>query len=94
MEAPLSSDWDQDGLARMLALEQAFGVIALMWACQFAEQQGAKPSQAVAQLREAVLSSGLDSKDHRSQVSALIDAHLRRMFEHVGKRAEHADRGF
>lgn len=78
----------------MLALEHAFGTITLMWACQFAEQQGAKPSQAVAQLRAAVLGSVLDSKDHDGPIGNLISAHLQRMFQHVGIMAEHADKGF
>jgi hypothetical protein len=90
----LSSSWDEDDLARMLALEHAFSTITLMWACQFADQQRTKPSKAVAQLREAVLSSVLDSKDHNGPIGALINGHLHRMFEHVRKIAEHADRGY
>jgi hypothetical protein len=78
----------------MLALEHAFGTMTFMWACQFAEQQGTKPSQAVAQLRDAVVSSALDSKDHAGPIGGLINAHLERMFKHVGKMAEHADNGF
>jgi len=90
----LSSDWDQGDLARMLALEHAFGAIALMWAGQFAEQHGGKPSQAVMQLRDAILGAALDSKDHNGPLGALINAHLQRMFEHVSNMARHADKGF
>lgn len=76
----------------MLALEHAFSTIAFMWSCQFAMQQGAKPSQAVTQLRSAALGAVFDSKDHDKTTREQITTHLERMFQHVAKMAEHADK--
>lgn len=90
----MSSNWDQDDLARMLALEQAFGTLTFMWACQFADHQRTKPTQAVAQLRDAVLGSVFDSRDHGALMGDLISAHLQRMFDHVHKMASNADKGY
>jgi hypothetical protein len=90
----MSQEWDTSDLARMLALEHAFGALSLMWSCQFAQTAGIKPSEAAAQYRSAILSSLYDAKDYPPSVHALIKQHLEHMLDNLTKMAAHADGDF
>ncbi len=86
----MSSDWDQDDLARLLALEHAFAALALISAGNFARLDGVRISEAVAQFRDAIVGSihdttlpdGLKEPMHR---------HLTRLFDHVSAQARLLD---
>ena len=89
----MSSNYDLDDLARLLALEHAFGALALISACNFSRLENIKPSEAVAQFRSAIEGSLYDSSDTSKEVRELKRIHLKRMFDHVSEMAKHADKG-
>jgi hypothetical protein len=89
----MSSEFDLDDMARLLALEHAFGAWALISASNYARLAHVKPSEAVAQFRGAIESSLLDSNNTPKGVRELMKKHLKRMFDHVAEMAKHADRG-
>lgn len=90
----MSTVHDADDLARLIALEHAFGALTLMWCCQFANQQGSLPSDAASQFRTATLGAVFDSKEHAGELGALVAAHLHRLFSDLEKMTAHADQGF
>ncbi len=89
----MSSNFDLDDLARLLALEHAFSALALISAGNFAYLAKVKPSEAVRQFRTAIESSIYDSADTPADVRELMRKHLKRMFDHIVQMAEHADKG-
>jgi hypothetical protein len=89
----VSVDFDKDDLARLLALEHAFSTIALISANNFAYLAKIKTSEAVAQFRLATESSIYDAADTPKDVRDLMRSHLKRLFDHVARMAEHADKG-
>ena len=90
----MSAEWETDDLARMMALEHAFGALSLMWSYQFAKTSGSKPSETTLQFRNAVLSSIYDSGDYPSNVREKIKKHLERMLDNLSKMSKLADRDF
>lgn len=89
----MSADFDKDDLARLLALEHAFGALALISASNFAYLAKTTSSEAVAQFRAAIESSIYDAADTPSDVRQLMRGHLRRIFDHVATMAKQADQG-
>jgi hypothetical protein len=89
----MSSDFDLDDFARLLALEHAFGALTLISAGNFAYLAEVKPSEAIRQFRSAIESSIYDSADTPADVRVLMRKHLKRMFDHIAQMAEHADKG-
>jgi hypothetical protein len=90
----MSSDFDKDDLARLLALEHAFYATALVSAANFARLESLKvdrapltTAEAVQQFREAVESSMFDKKDYCPEIRSLMARHLKRMFDHVASMA-------
>jgi len=53
----MSAEWDSDDFARLLALEHAFGALALISAANFALGANTTPAEAVAHFRAAIESS-------------------------------------
>lgn len=90
----MSSNWDDDDLARLIALESAFGTLALMWAGIFAHHANSKPSTAVKQLREAMLGSFADTKEYSGDIGQRVKHHQVRLLGHVERMAQHADEGY
>ncbi len=90
----MSSDWDSEDLARLIALESAFGTLALMWAGIFAHHANSKPSAAVKQLRSAMLGSFSDTKEYSDDIEQRVKAHQTRLLDHVERMALHADEGY
>jgi len=89
----MSSDFDIDDFARLLALEHAFSALTLISAGNFAYLADIKPSEAISQFRSSIESSIYDSADTPKDVRNLMRMHLKRMFDHVADMAEHADNG-
>lgn len=89
----MSANWNADDLARLMALEHAFGALTLISASNFAQLANVKPSEAVNQFRTAIESSVLDG-DLPPDVRALMRQHLKRIFDNVSDMAKHADHGF
>jgi hypothetical protein len=89
----MSNDFNQDDLARLLALEHAFCSLALISASNFAFLAATKPSEAVKQFRSAIEGSMLDTKEYSSELNTRMQIHLKRMFDHIAKMAIHADLG-
>jgi hypothetical protein len=89
----MSSEFDLDDFARLLALEHAFGALALICASNFAYLAKVKPSEAVRQFRSAIESSIHDTADTPADVRELMRKHLKRLFDHVAHMAEHTDKG-
>ena len=90
----MSTEFDRDDLARLLALEHAFYATALVSAANFAKLQNAKAgreemstAQAVQMFRDSVESSLFDRKDYPPDVRSLMSRHLKRMFDHVANMA-------
>jgi hypothetical protein len=90
----MSNDFNQNDLARLLALEHAFCSLALMSASNFAFLAATKPSDAVNQFRSAIEGSMLDTKEYPKDVNTLMQAHLKRIFDHIAQMAVHADLGW
>jgi len=90
----MSDAFGTDDLARLIALEHAFSVLALISANNFAYLAEIKPSEAVAQFRTAVEGTLYDSAEIPKDVQVLMRAHLKRMFDQVAGMAKHADLGF
>lgn len=90
----MSITQDADDLARIIALEHAFGAISLMWACQFAHAEQTKPSEAVRQLRTSVVGALYDDKQYTPGIRNAINHHLERLLGNVAGMADHADQGF
>jgi len=90
----VSSDFDKDDFARLLALEYAFNTLALISASNHAHLSEIKPSQSVSLFREAIEGAMYDSKEYPAELRNLMKKHLKRMFDHVESMAVHADRGF
>jgi len=89
----MSSDFDKNDLARLLALEHAFCSLALISASNFAYLAEMKPSEAVQKFRESIEGSLFDSADAPMDVRDLMRVHLGRLFDHVASMARHADQG-
>ena len=87
----MSTNYDADDLARLLALEYAFGTLAFISACNFAQLSNMKPTAAVDQFRSVIEGSLYDRADYPADVRELIRSHLKRMFDYVAGMAEHAD---
>jgi hypothetical protein len=90
----MSVHFDEDGLARLLALEHAFGALALISAGNFAHLAGIKPSDAITQFRSAIEGSIYDVATHPESVRDAMRIHLKRMFDHISTMAKHADKGY
>ena len=90
----MSSDWGGDDLARLIALESALGTLALMWAGILAHHADSKPSEAVKQLRAAMLGSFFDTKEYSGDVRERIISHQARLLDHVERMARQADEGY
>ena len=90
----MSANWDESYLARMLALEHAFGAISLMWAGMYASNAGCKPSEAVKLFKDSVLSSLYDGKDRSADIISLEKAHLENLLGNLEKMAALADKGY
>jgi hypothetical protein len=52
-----------------------------------------KPSEAVAKYRSAIEGSLYDRRDIPKEIREPMQAHLKRMFDHVAGMAQHADMG-
>ena len=89
----MSSDFDRNDLARLLALEHAFCSLALISASNFAYWAEMKPSEAVQKFRESIESSIFDSADAPADVRDLMRVYLGRLFDHVAGMAKQADQG-
>lgn len=89
----MSANWSLDDLARLIALEHAFGALALISAGNFAQLANVKPSEAVKQFRTAIEGSVHDG-DIPPDVRDLMRQHLKRIFDNVSDMARHADLGF
>ena len=89
----MSSDWNQDDLARLLALEHAFCSIALISASNFSYLANTTPSEAVKQFRSAIEGSMFDVGDIPKETNVLMRKHLKRIFDHIASMAIHADEG-
>lgn len=89
----MSSDFDLDDFARLLALEHAFCALALISAGNFSYLAKVKPSEAVRQFRTAIESSIYDSEDMPADVRVLMRKHLGRIFDHIEQMSKHADEG-
>lgn len=94
----MNSDFDEDDLARLLALEHAFYATALVSAANFALLENLKvrrapltTAEAVQQFRDAVKSSMFDRKDYSPEIRTLMARHLKRMFDHVASMATAVD---
>jgi hypothetical protein len=87
----LSSDFDKDDLARLLALEYAFECLALISASNFAYLAETSTSDAVREFRGATEGAMLDSRTYPADTRKLIQKHLRRLFDDVEKMAKEAD---
>ena len=83
-----------DDFARIHAFEHIVSSLALMWSVSFAQAQGGKPTEAVAQLRHAIVSSLYDSRERPKEFRDLMKSHCERIFEHIEKMARNADQGF
>lgn len=79
----MADTWGSDDLARLMALEHAFGALALIGAANFAHNAGVTPLEAVGQIRQAIESAPYDAADTPDAVRALMRAHLKRLFDHV-----------
>jgi hypothetical protein len=90
----VSSDWDSDDIARLIALESAFGTLALMWAGMYAHHANSKPSAAIKQLRAAMLGSFADTKEYSGDIGQRIKGHQAKLLDHVERMAQHADEGY
>lgn len=90
----MSENWDSDDLARMVALENAFSVISLMWLCQFADQSGKKPSEVVKPFSDAVAGAVYDTKQYPHDFRNSVKSHLERMLGNVAEMAKLADQGY
>jgi hypothetical protein len=84
-------DFDFDDRARLLALEHAFGALALISAGNFAANNNMKTSEAVSHFRDAIEGAVYDSKDYPSDVRDVMYNHLKRMFDNVVKMSKHVD---
>jgi hypothetical protein len=89
----MSSDFDLDDLARLLALEHAFYALALISAGNFSYLANVKPSDAVRTFRSAIEGATYDSSDVPEDARKMMRAHLKRMFDHIEQMAKHADLG-
>lgn len=89
----MSADFDFDDMARLLALEHAFGALALISAGNYAHLAGVTPSEAVQQFRSAIEGAVYDTGDRSKEVQVAMRAHLKRMFDHLATMAKHADLG-
>ncbi|WP_300530152.1 hypothetical protein [Maricaulis sp.] len=88
----MSSDWDADDFARLMALEHAWYAVTLVSAGNYAGMNGIKIKDAVQQLRDAVESSLYDHDDLPGNTRQLMRGHLKRMFDEVEQMAGQADR--
>ena len=89
----MGENFDQDDLARLLALEHAFSALALISASNYSYLANIKPSQAVELFRNSIESAMYDSSDTPAEVKELMREHLKRMFDHVAEMSKHADLG-
>ena len=89
----MSANWSADDLARLIALEHAFGALALISAGNFAQLANVKPSEAVKQFRTAIEGSIHDGSVP-TEIRDLMRQHLKRLFDNVADMAKHADHGF
>ena len=89
----MSADFDANDLARLLALEHAFGAIVLVSATNHSFLAEQKPSDSVKQFRSAVIGSTYDDASYPKEFNKLIQSHLERMFDHIESMAQHADLG-
>lgn len=89
----MSSDWDDDDFARLLAMEHAFCSLALISANNFASLAQCTTSAAVQQFRSAIEGSIYDTGQVSQETKDLMRQHLKRMFDHVAGMAKHADQG-
>lgn len=92
-EVEVSSGWDRDDLARLLALEHAFCALTLISASNFAYLAETTPSAAVKQFREAIEGSVYDTGQASKETKAAMKHHLKRMFDHIAEMAKHAGQG-
>ena len=89
----MSADLNLDDMARLLALEHAFGALALISAGNYAHLAGVTPSEAVQQFRAAIECATYDAGTRPKELQAAMRAHLKRMFDHLASMAKHADQG-
>jgi len=87
----VSADFDFDDMARLMALEHAFSAMALISAGNLAHLANVTMSQAVQQFRDAIESSVHDVGDRPKELQVAMQAHLKRMFDHLASMAKHAD---
>jgi len=89
----MSSDWDADDLARLLALEHAFNTIALISAGNFSYLSETTVLDAVRRFRSATEGAVLDQRDIPPKTAVAIRKHLGRMFDHVEEMAKLGEQG-
>jgi hypothetical protein len=87
----MSAEWDADDLARLLALEHAFGVIGLMCASNMAKNMGVSVNELVQELSKVTRSTLYDGKDISVSTRAAMAKHLDKLFAHIGSMAKLSD---
>jgi hypothetical protein len=87
----VSEDWAKGDLARLLALEHAFGVLALVSAGNFSFLAKCTAEDAIKQFREAIEGSMLDTRDIPAEVNLLMRKHLKQLLDHVQLMARNSD---
>jgi hypothetical protein len=64
-----------------------------MWAVNYAQSQGGKPSGAVGFLSDALIGSLNDSRERSPEFNDMMKKHIERIMKHVASMAEYADQG-